>query len=120
MNIITRAFAYLRSLRTRPAATTSKKAETFTLAIQVDATEAIATLEAVSARVRDLKAELDTAAIVAEIRDRFDRLDNVADQILATVHDMKDHVEGRPSMADTLNEAIARMQDNRSDVGGTA
>ena len=118
MSIITRTQSLLsRIVAAFRTPVAQKASETYTLAIQVDATEAISTLEAVSARVRDLKDELDTAAIVAEIRDRFDTLDNAADQILAAVHDMKDHVTGQPSMADTLNEAIARMQD--SGVGGT-
>jgi hypothetical protein len=117
MNIITRAFAYIKSLRTRPTATTSKKAGVLTISIQVDAAEAIKTLELLSSHVASLRSEIETSSILAEIRARFDKLDEGTDMILAAVANMQDHITGQPSMADTLDEATARMQDPA--IGGT-
>jgi predicted RNase H-like nuclease len=118
MSIITRTQSLLSRLIAACKSPTAQKAsETYTLAVNVDATDAIATLEAVSARVASLRSEIETSSILAEIRARFDKLDCGTDMILAAVANMQDRVEGQPTMADVLNQQIARYDDGGA-VGG--
>ena len=63
---------------------------------------------------------MTAAEIAAEINKNLDHLAEAADEIVATIADMRAYLSGsrHSTMADIANEYIARMRDDS--IGGSA